>query len=171
MFRQGATRRGLPGIGSGLGRVVSPTPWQVGRGTPPHGAFLRGGFEARRVERLDFVSQRPSLTVGDGRIARRRSPADVVPRLDRDRREARRRQRFANLSHIVIAMRGAGQEARRILRIAFGERLGHPIGELVFGDLVPYIEKEAAAGLHNAVRHLEFISHDRLIFASLKFKQ
>lgn len=109
-------------------------------------ARFRGGFQARWIERLDFVSERRSLTAGNCRIARRRGAADVVPRLNRDRREACRRQLFANLSHVVIAMWGAGHEARGILRKALCERLGHDISELVFGDLVPRIEKQAPAG-------------------------
>src|SRR3954467_5353147 len=79
------------------------------------GAGLRGGLQAGRIARLDFISQRRSLAIGDRRLARRLRPADIAAGLDSDLRKARHGQLFPKLGHIVIAVRGTGQEARRIM--------------------------------------------------------
>src|SRR5690349_5735972 len=50
-----------------------------------------------------------------------------------------------DLFGIMIAVRGAGHEAGRIMRKACGQRLRDRVGELVIRDLVPYIEKETPA--------------------------
>src|SRR3954469_18600994 len=109
------------------------------------GAGLRGGLQAGRIARLDFISQRRSLAIGDRRLARRRRPADLAERIDRDLRKARQGQFFADFCHIVIAVRGAGHEARRIVREDRRQRCGDDFGEFIFGDLVPHVEKEVAA--------------------------
>src|SRR4051812_17771711 len=109
-------------------------------------ACFRGGLQAGRIAGLDFISQRRSLAIGDRRLARGRRPADVADRLDSDLRKSRHGQLFPEHCHIVIAVRGTGEEARRILWEHRRQCFGDDIGEFVFGDLIPHIEKEAAAG-------------------------
>src|SRR5947209_2216070 len=52
----------------------------------------------------------------------------------------------------MIAVRRAREEARRVLGKELGQCLRDPIGKLVLGNPVPYIEEEAAAWLKNAAR-------------------
>src|SRR5262249_23044678 len=49
-------------------------------------------------------------------------------------------------------MRDAGHEARRIFRKEPRQCFRYDIGEFVFGDSIPYIEKEMAAPLEDAPR-------------------
>ena len=54
----------------------------------------------------------------------------------------------------MIAVRGAGQEARRVLRKEGGERLGHDVGKLVGLNPVPHVEEKMPARLQDAARLL-----------------
>src|SRR6516162_8597669 len=112
----------------------------------------RGAFQARCITGLDFVPQRSSLAIGNRRIARRRRPAFAIDGLDGNLLKSRRHELRADFFHIMIAMRDAGNEARRVLRKERRQRLRYDIGKLVFGDSVPHVEKEMAARFQHAAR-------------------
>src|SRR5262249_16873580 len=112
----------------------------------------RGAFQARCITGLDFVPQWSPFAVGNRRIARRRGPAFAIDRLDGNPLKSRRHELRADFFHIVIAMRDAGHEARRVLRKQRRQRLRYDVGKLVFGDFVPHVEKEMAAPLEDAAR-------------------
>jgi hypothetical protein len=61
---------------------------------------------------LDFIPQRRSLTKGNRRIARRRRPADVAKRFDRDLRKTPPWSVPRGALPRRDSHRGAGQEAR-----------------------------------------------------------
>ena len=55
-----------------------------------------------------------------------------------------------NLFHVVITVRGAGQKSRGIFGKERSQRFSYDIGKFVFGDSVPYVEKEMAARFQDA---------------------
>src|SRR5262249_39836606 len=109
-------------------------------------------FQARRIADLDFIPQRGSLTIGNRSRPRRGGPAFVIHAFDRNFRKSRGCEFLADRRHIVIAMRDAGHEARRIFWKDPRQRFRYDIGEFVFGDSIPHIEKEMAAPLEDAAR-------------------
>ena len=109
------------------------------------GGFLRGLVQPRRIARFDFVSQRRSLAIGDRGMPRRGRLGSFRHRIDGDIRKAGRFQLRADFFHVVIAVRRARHEARRIVWKHLGQRLRHDVGKLVVLDPVPDVEKETAA--------------------------
>src|SRR5262245_6312945 len=75
-----------------------------------------GLFHSRGTARLDLISQWGTLTIGDGRIASRWRLASGTHCVHRYICKSCSLQIGANPIDIVVAMRGARQETRRIIR-------------------------------------------------------
>src|SRR5258708_34011095 len=76
----------------------------------------------------------------------------MCDRFDRNIAETRCRQIGPNSTEVVIAMRRAGQELRRLVRKDLAKSLLHDLGKVVFLDLVPHVEEEASTGLKYTAR-------------------
>src|ERR1044072_593811 len=95
------------------------------------------GIEFVGAAGLDFVTQRRSLAIGDRGKTRRGRATLLRPGFDRDVRKASLLQIAPDQRSVVIAVRRAGQEARRILWKKLRERMGHIVGKHVLLDTVP----------------------------------
>ena len=95
------------------------------------------GFQFSRVPGLDFVAKKSSLTISDGRKARRGCPALLGFRLDHHMGETRVLKLAADQCCIVVAVRRAGQKARRIVRKNPCESIRHIIRKNVLLDAIP----------------------------------
>ena len=107
-------------------------------------------FQASRLPGLDLVAEKRSLTIGDGWKARRGCAALFGSRLDRHMGETCLLQLATDQRLIVVAVRRARQEARRIVRKELRERLRHFIRKNVLLDAIPYVEQEASSWLQDS---------------------
>src|SRR5438477_8122430 len=83
---------------------------------------------------------------------------------DRDVCEACLRQIAADQRGVMIAVRGAGHKAGRIVWEKFRERVRHVVREQVFLDAVPCVEQKTAARLYRSEEHTsELQSHVNLV--------
>ena len=79
---------------------------------------------------------------GDRRMARRGGLARGIDRIDGNAGEARGRQVHPDPADVMVAMRRARHEARRILWKYSRQRRSHHVGEFALLDAAPDIEKE-----------------------------
>src|SRR5262249_40869431 len=117
-------------------------------------SLRRGLFHARGTARLDLISQWGTLTVGDRRIAGRWCLASSIHGVHRYIRKSCSVQVGANFIGIVVAMRGARQKTRRIIRKNRRQRTRDGVGKIVFGNPIPYIKNKITTGLQNTPRLL-----------------
>jgi hypothetical protein len=108
------------------------------------------GFQFSRVSGLDFAAKRCSLTIRNGRNARRRGAAVFGSRLNRHTREACVLQFATDECRVVVAVRRACQKARRIVRKNPGERIRHIIRKYILLDAIPYAEQKMSSRLQEA---------------------
>jgi hypothetical protein len=80
-----------------------------------------------RVSGLDFVAKKSSLTISNGRKARRGCTALFGSRLDHHAGETCLLQAATDQCRIVVAVRRASQKARRIVRKNLSESIRHII--------------------------------------------
>jgi hypothetical protein len=107
----------------------------------------------RRTPRLDLGAQRRALAIRHRWDQRRRGSAAGSDGVDaRYSGKAAQRQIARDHLHVVIAVRRARQEARRVGGEHRCQRPRHHIGELVVLDAVPGIEDEHTAGAQHAPR-------------------
>jgi hypothetical protein len=117
------------------------------------GGSLGGLVEAAGGAGLDLAAQRRALAVGDRRDARGRGAAARGHGVDRGRRgEAGRGEGAREKSDVVVAVRRARQEARRVVGEQRRERRGDRVREVVGLDAVPHVEHERAARPQHAPR-------------------
>src|SRR4051794_34099773 len=90
---------------------------------------VRGELKRARITRLDFVAQRGSLAKGGRGIACRARATHLPARLDLDVGEPCAAYFLANQCEVVIAMRRAGEEARRVVRKERRDGAGDIVGE------------------------------------------
>ena len=102
--------------------------------------------QAWGIPRFYLISQRRALTIRDGRVVTRWRPAARGEFRDfRWRREPASREISFNGLNVIIAVRCAREEARRIIREKRLERSRHGIGELVLLYTIPRVEDENAS--------------------------
>ena len=99
-------------------------------------------LQAGCIAGLDFIPQRGALAVGNRRIKRRGALLLSSTASTEISDKSRSIQFRADAFHIVVAVRGAGHETRRIMRKQRCQRFRHDISKLVLRNSVPYIEKE-----------------------------
>src|SRR4029077_11187922 len=97
--------------------------------------------------RLNFISPRSPLAIGNRGIARRRRLATRIHRIEGNIRESSHLQLLSDLLLVMVAVRRPGHEPRRILRKDLCQRLHDDVGKVVFLDSVPDTEKEMTARL------------------------
>src|SRR5262249_46879146 len=108
-------------------------------------------FEFSCVSGLDFVAQRSSLTISNGRKARRGCMTLFGSRLDHYTGETCVLQLATDQCRIVVAVRRTCQKARRVVRKNPGESIRHIIGEYILLDAVPYVEQKMSSGLQDSL--------------------
>ena len=104
--------------------------------------LFRRGSQAGCIAGLDFTPQGGALAVGNGRIMRRGRLAFMLHRINGKVRKSCSIQFCADALYIVVAMRGAGQEARGIMREDCRQRFRDRISKLILRNLVPYVDVE-----------------------------
>src|SRR5271169_5286207 len=97
-------------------------------------------FQFSRVSGLYFVAKKSSLTISNGRKARRGCTALFGSRLDHHTGEACVLQLATDQCRIVVAVRRACQKARRIVRKHLCKSIRHIIRKYVLLDAIPYVE-------------------------------
>ena len=103
------------------------------------------------VSGLDFVAKNSSLTISDGRKARRGCTALFGSRLDHHTGETCVLQFATDQRRIVVAVRRACQKARRIVRKNLCESIRHIIRKYILFDAIPYIEQEMSSRLQDSL--------------------
>src|ERR1700690_455523 len=97
-------------------------------------------FQFSRVSGLDFVAKKSSLTISNGRKARRGCTALFGSRLADPAGEAGVLQLTTHQCRSVVAVRRACQKARRIVRKHLCKSIRHIIRKYVLLDAIPYVE-------------------------------
>ena len=108
-------------------------------------------FQFSRVSGLDFVAKKSSLTISNGRKARRGCTALFGSCLDYHTGEACVLQLATDQGRIVVTVRRACQKARRIVRKNLCESIRHIIRKNVLLDAIPYAEQEMSSGLQDSL--------------------
>ena len=93
--------------------------------------LFRNVSQAGCIAGLDFTPQWGALAVSNGRIMRGGRLASMVHRINGKVRKSRSIQFCADVFYIVVAMRGAGQEARGIMRKDCRQRFRDCISKLI----------------------------------------
>ncbi len=104
------------------------------------------------IAQQDFIAQRRALAIGDGRLQRRWRGAFVGDGFDVEICKPGAAQIGGNVQRVVIAVRRAGQKARRVVGKAVGGGPGGEIGEDIILDPVPDVEDKSSPGSENAPR-------------------
>src|SRR5262249_1619706 len=128
LFPRSASRADHQRLEVPLDRSAAETPCER------RGSRIGRVAEPRRIAGLDLVAERRSLTEADGGIARRGGTACALDRLDGNVDETGGGEVLPDLLHVVIALRGAGEEARRVVGEELGERFRYHVLELALGE-------------------------------------
>ena len=106
-----------------------------------HGCGIVGcSFQFSRGSGLDFVAKKSSLTISNGRKARRGCTTLFGSRLDHHTGETCVLQLATDQCRIVVAVWRACQKAGRIVRKNLCESIRHIIRKYILLDAIPYVE-------------------------------
>src|SRR5581483_6166021 len=97
------------------------------------------------------VAKKSSLAISHRRNARGGCAALFGSRFDRHIGETCLLQIAAYLRRIVVTVRRARHETRRIVGENPREGIGHVIGKYILLDAIPYVEQKMSSGLQNAL--------------------